>query len=363
METFERRRAQIQRTVAEQDLHGFLVTNPINVSYLTNFSGDSSYLLLGRSDCVLVSDGRYDVQLREECPGLPVHIRPPSIRITPATTSVIEQRGWSRVGFESGHVTVAELASLQGALPSVQWKPCEDAVERLRIKKDATEIAAIREAIGVAQRAFVRWQNGLLPTDTEKQLGDRMEMLIRDEGGSCSSFPPIVGVGARSALPHAPLTATALDAGDFVLVDWGAKGRFYMSDLTRVLATSKISPKLTDVHAAVCRAQAGAIARIRPGIQAQEVDAEARAALQEAGFGEFFSHGLGHGFGLEIHEPPFLRPNSPIVLEAGMVVTVEPGVYLPGWGGVRIEDDVLVTADGCEVMTSLSHDMDRRPAP
>src|SRR5262249_43815213 len=156
------------------------------------------------------------------------------------------------------------------------------------------------------------------PADTEKQLGDRLEMLVRDEGGKCTSFPPIVGVGARAALPHAPLSDTRLEAGDFTLVDWGAKGRFYMSDLTRVLASRKISPKLAEVHGVVCRAQARAIARIRPGVAAQEVDAEARAVLQEAGMGEL-SHGLGHGFGLEIHEAPFLRPNSSIILEAGMV--------------------------------------------
>lgn len=358
MEHFARRREQVARLVKDLELDGLLVTNPINVSYLTNFSGDSSYLLLGRDDLLLVSDGRYEVQLRDESPDLPVHIRPPSIRITPAAAGVLQKLGWKRIGFESGHLTVAEYDKFQAALPSVQWRPCDDSVERFRVRKDDAEITAIREAIGIAERAFRRWHSSLRSADTEKQLGDRLEMMIREEGGTGSSFPPIVGVGTRSALPHAPLTSTPLAAGDFVLVDWGAKGRFYMSDLTRVLTTGKISPKLRDVHQAVCNAQARAIARIRPGIQAQEVDAEARAALNEAGFGEFFSHGLGHGFGLEIHEPPFLRPNSEIVLATGMVVTVEPGVYLPDWGGARIEDDVLVTEDGCEVLTSLSREMD-----
>jgi Xaa-Pro aminopeptidase len=230
-------------------------------------------------------------------------------------------------------------------------------VEKLRIRKDASEIAAIREAISIAEKAFARWSASLRPADTEKQLGDRIEMLIREEGGKCSSFPPIVGVGARAALPHAPLGGTRLDEGELVLVDWGAKGRFYMSDLTRVLANRKISPKLAEVHAAVCRAQSRAIARICPGAVAQDIDAEARAALNEVGLAEFFTHGLGHGFGLEIHEAPFLRPNSPVVLEPGMVVTVEPGVYLPDWGGVRIEDDVLVTPNGCQVLTSLSREL------
>jgi Xaa-Pro aminopeptidase len=358
MDNFAQRRERVARQVAELDLHGFLVTNPINVSYLTNFSGDSSYLLVGRDRVLLISDGRYEVQLREECPGLPFHIRPPSKKVLQATAEEMGKLAWGRVGFESGHLTVAEHVKLQETLKTVQWKACEDAVERLRLRKDATEIAAIRRAIRIAERAFKRWQSSLRGTDVEKQLGDRMEMFIRDEGGKCSSFPPIVGVGARSALPHAPLSAIPLDAGDFVLVDWGANEGFYMSDLTRVLATRKISPKLAQVHDAVCKAQARAMAKIRPGVKAHEIDAEARAALSESGFGAFFSHSLGHGFGLEIHEAPFLRPNSDIVLEAGMVVTVEPGVYLADWGGVRIEDDVLVTPDGCEVLTSLSREMD-----
>ena len=353
MDPFCTRREQVARFVAGENLDGFLVTNPLSVSYLTNFSGDSSYLLVGPGQVLLVSDGRYEVQLREECAGLPVHIRPPSLRITQATAQCLEKLGWRQVGFESGYMTVAEHGKFREALKAVNWKPCEDVVEKLRIRKDATEIAAIREAIGIAERAFGRWQTGLRPGDTEKQLGDRLEMLIRDEGGMCSSFPPIVGVGVRAALPHAPLSDTRLDAADFVLVDWGAKGRFYMSDLTRVLATRKISPKLAEVHAAVCRAQARAIACIRPGAVVQDVDAEARAALGESGYVDYFTHGLGHGFGLEIHEAPFLRPNTPTVLEAGMVVTVEPGVYIPDWGGVRIEDDVLVTPDGCEVLSHL----------
>lgn len=358
MDYFSPRRERVAGFVAGQDLDGFLVTNPISASYLTNFSGDSSYLLVGRNQVLLVSDGRYEVQLREECPGLPVHIRPPSIRIQQATAQNLDKLGWRRVGFESGHMTVAEHGKFREALPSVNWKPCEDVVEQLRVRKDAAEIAAIREAITIAETAYARWRSTLQPADTEKQLGDRMEMLIREQGGKCSSFPPIVGVGARSALPHAPLSDIRLDAGDFLLVDWGAKGRFYMSDLTRVLVQQKISPKLAQVHAAVCRAQARAISRIRPGVVAQDVDAEARIALNEAGFGEYFSHGLGHGFGLEIHEAPFLRPNSSIVLQAGMVVTVEPGVYLPAWGGVRIEDDILVTPDGCQVLTSVSRELE-----
>jgi Xaa-Pro aminopeptidase len=353
MDPFARRQEQLARFVAAEGLDGFLVTSPVNVSYLTNFSGDSSYLLVGRQRSLLVTDGRYEEQLGEECPNLPLHVRPPSVKVGQATLTVLEQLGWRAVGIEAERMAVAELQRFRDGLPTVNFKPCGDVIERQRAIKDVTEIAAIREAIGMAERAFTRWVASLRPTDTERQLGHRIEMLVRMEGAERTAFAPIVGVGPRAALPHAPLSDTPLGEGELVLLDWGANGRFYKSDLTRVVAGPKISPKLEQVHDVVLRTQQAAIAALRPGVQAQQVDATARAVLQEAGFLEFFNHGLGHGFGLEIHETPFMRPTNETVLEAGMVVTVEPGVYLPGWGGVRIEDDVLITPDGCEVLTSL----------
>ncbi len=351
------RRDQVIRFVREQGLDGFLVSNPISVTYLTGFSGDSSYLQVGRDDVLLVSDGRYEQQLKEECPGLPVHLRPLHLRITRASGEVVNKLGWREAGFESSHLTVSDLTKLQQAATSTAWKPCEETIEKLRIKKDPSEIAAIREAIGIAERVFAKLRQSLRPGDTEKQLSDRIEMLIRAEGGRCSSFPAIVGVDERAALPHAPLTDRKIGDAELLLVDWGASGRFYKSDLTRVLAGRKISPKLEQVYEVVLTAQTRAIERIRPGVKALDVDAEARSALEEAGFGKFFNHGLGHGIGLEVHEYPAIRPQSETLLEPGMVFTIEPGVYLPDWGGVRIEDDVLVTQDGCEVLTDVSKDL------
>jgi Xaa-Pro aminopeptidase len=350
------RRERIERYVAANDLDGFLVTTPANVSYLTNFSGDSSYLLIGREGSLLVSDGRYTEQILRECPGLPTVIRPPHIRIGPATAQVIQKLEWRRIGFESGHMTVAELQRFRDGVPAADWKPCDDVVETGRARKDATEVAAIREAIGMAERAFARFVKSVRPEDSEKQLGDRLEMLIRDEGGRCGSFPAIVAADTQAALPHAPPRTTPIAGCELVLVDWGACGRFYKSDLTRVLPTRKISPKFEQVYALVLRAQERAIARIRPGVKAQDVDAEARAVFEEAGFGQFFSHGLGHGLGHDIHEAPWLRQANEATLEAGMIVTVEPGLYFTEWGGIRIEDDVLVTEDGCEVLTSVTKD-------
>jgi Xaa-Pro aminopeptidase len=352
------RRERLAQFVLANDLDGFLVTNPVNVSYLTNFSGDSSYLLVGRDRNLLVSDARYTQQLSEECPDVPVHIRPSTIRITPAAGECLKKLGWRKIGFEAGHLTVGEFEAFRSMLPEAQWKPCADAVERLRLRKDTSEIAQLRAAIGMAERAFGKFRASLRPEDTEKQLSDRMEALVRAEGARCGSFPTIVAVDERAALPHCPPSEKRLGDGHFVLVDWGACGRFYRSDLTRVLTTRTITPQLEGVWKAVQAAQKRAIDTIRPGVQAQAVDAAAREALKEAGLGDYFTHALGHGIGLDVHEAPRLGGTIETLLEPGMVVTVEPGVYLDGWGGVRLEDDVLVTEDGCEVLSSLSKELD-----
>ena len=206
----------------------------------------------------------------------------------------------------------------------------------------------------------------LRPEDREIDLHHALDGYIRRVGGQGSSFPPIVAVGKRSALPHAPPTTHAAGSADVLLVDWGACGPHgYKSDLTRVLdtrTTSTFGSKLEEVYAVVLRAQQTAIQLIRPGIDGRTLDTAARSVIADAGYGDYFGHGLGHGIGLQVHEAPALRPNSTHVLQPGMIVTVEPGIYLPEWGGVRIEDDVLVTPDGYEVLTSVPRDLEAMKA-
>lgn len=351
-----RRRQRLARTLKEENLDALMISNPVSVTYLTGFSGDSSYLILERRQTILVSDARFTVQIAEECPKLDTHIRPPSQNIHQAVAEVIDKLAIRTVGFESSHLTVGDLETLADLLPAVSWAGDCNRVETLRAVKDPSEVAQIREAIAIAERAYRMFLAMLRPEDTEKELADNLEHYVRRAGGRCASFPSIVAVGERAALPHAPPTAKTVGEAGLLLVDWGASGRFYKSDLTRVLATRKISPKLTKVYEMVSRAQAQAIRAIRPGVKGHDVDAEARNVIADAGFGPFFGHGLGHGLGLEVHEAPAVRQNSQTVLEAGMVVTIEPGIYLPGWGGVRIEDDVLVTPDGGEVLTSVAKD-------
>jgi Xaa-Pro aminopeptidase len=362
------RRQLLSRALDAEELDALLISNPISVTYLTGFSGESSNMLLGRERTLLVSDARFTRQLAEECPGLEVHIRPPAKNLAQATAEVLTRLGFRAVGFESNHLTVAEWEGLRDLAPAVSWKGAADRVEKLRAVKDPSEIAAIREAIHIAERAFEAFRALLQPTDTEKALSDALEHYVRRFGGRATSFPSIVAVGDRAALPHAPPTKRTVAEGELLLVDWGASGVFYKSDLTRVLIPHKNSafappetpakaPKLEEIYDVTLRAQTQALSRLRPGATGHEVDAAARNVIAEAGYGDCFGHGLGHGLGLQVHEAPALRPNAKVVLQPGMVVTVEPGIYLPGWGGVRIEDDVLITPDGCEVLTRVPKEL------
>jgi Xaa-Pro aminopeptidase len=363
MDAFARRREQLARSLSEEGLDACLISSPINVSYLTGFSGDSSYLIVRPDRALLVSDARFTEQLAEECPGLETYIRPPTQRPLSAVAATLERLGQRTVGFESAALTVAEFDSLRDLAPALDWKGGSDRVERLRVIKDDDELRQIREAIVIAERAYTALVAMLDPDDTERGLCDAMEGYLRKAGGKGSSFSPIIAAGPRAALPHAPPTTQKIGGGEVLLVDWGAAGRFYKSDLTRVLDTRRNGAilrggsRIEEVHALVARAHQEALRQIRPGVKAHDVDAAARRVIADAGHGGHFGHGLGHGIGLQVHEAPAIRPNSETVLQAGMVFTVEPGVYLPGWGGVRLEDDVLVTPDGCEVLTHLPRDL------
>jgi Xaa-Pro aminopeptidase len=362
MDLYPPRRDRLLAGLHKEGLEAALITNPLNVTYLTGFSGEASYLVISPRKTLLVSDGRFTEQLREECPGLETVIRPPSKSVAEAAAEMLDKLGLRSVGVESGHLTVAEFHNLGNLAKTVSWKPEAGRVEQLRQVKDGWEIEQIRAAIRIAEKAFAMFRAMLQEEDTEKALVDAMEMYVRRAGGKGTSFPTIVAGGERAALPHAPPTSRKLAGEKLVLVDWGASGPFYKSDLTRVLlphnnaAFLEHGSKLNEVYEVVLRAQARAMAMLRPGVKASDVDGAARQVIVGAGYGDYFTHSIGHGFGLQIHEAPLMKPGADLVLEKGMVVTVEPGIYLPGWGGIRIEDDVLVTEDGHEVLTTLTRD-------
>ena len=338
---------RLRQNLQTDDLDGLLVSSATNVAYLTGFTGDSSVLLVSNKRELIISDGRFTTQIGQECPGLEACIRPARQTLNEAIAEMVGSLGISRLGFEAATLTVADYQAIKESLVGVTLVPTTDRVENLRQIKDDREIAAIREAIAYAEHAFQMLLPELREGASEKEIADLLEANLRRSGATGSSFPPIVAVGVHAALPHARPTETARIGDDhFVLLDWGATGRPYKSDLTRVVVTGKVTSEFETIYRTVLLAQERAIAAIRPGVQAQDVDAEARSVIEQAGFGRFFDHGVGHGLGMEIHESPRLRKQSQTILQPGMVVTVEPGIYLPDWGGIRIEDDVLVTCRG-----------------
>ncbi|HUY33915.1 MAG TPA: Xaa-Pro peptidase family protein [Pirellulales bacterium] len=351
MDRFAARRSLALKLLRKPDAEALLVTNFTNVTYLTGFTGDDSFLLLGARDAIVISDTRYETQLQEECPELKVRIRDQGTKMLDSVADVVQSAKIRRLGVESDAMTLSVYQQLGDKLPKTSLIATSALVESLREIKDKEEVAEIVKAARYAEKAFAVLRATLRGEQTEKEVADDLEHQLRLFGAQGSSFPPIVSVGAQAALPHARPTPRRIDSADFVLVDWGATARLYKSDLTRVLVTGRISPKLERVYGLVLTAQERAIAAIRAGVTGAEVDAVARQVIADAGYGKQFGHSLGHGIGLDIHEGPRLSSVNDQPLKAGMVVTVEPGIYLPGWGGVRIEDDVLVTKNGCEVLT------------
>jgi Xaa-Pro aminopeptidase len=356
-----KRREKLAKGLRADRVEAILVTSEPNVRYLTGFTGDSSALLLTRKLAIIVSDGRYTTQLQQECPDLEPVIRPITRTLRETLADVVQRLQVKSLGFEAGVLTVADHLALKEALVGVDMVGLEGRVEALRARKDESEIALIRESISAAERAYTMLVAGLRLDESELDAANALEAYLRRCGASAASFTPIVASGPHSALPHArPRDKTRLGDSDFLLVDWGACARVhpYKSDLTRVLPVGKVSAKFARVYQTVLAAQEAAIAAIRPGITAQEVDAVARGVIDAAGHSQHFVHGLGHGLGLDIHEAPRMRQGCETPLEAGMVITVEPGIYLPDWGGIRIEDDVLVRPDGVEILSGLPKSLD-----
>ena len=356
---FVQRRERLRRLLKKSKLPvAMIVTNVDNVTYLTGFTGDSSSLILTSDEELLVSDSRFTIQISEECPGLPTETRTSKFTADQFLAKIAAKKKIPSIVVESDNLTKSRFDSLQQNCKLSTLIDSQGLVQQLRAIKDKTEIAKIENAVRVAERAFDVVRARMTPDQTEAQVAHALEAEIRRFGGKACSFDPIVGVGPRAALPHAVVTDRKIGENPFVLIDWGARVDGYVSDLTRVLITGKISPKLQRIYEVTLKAQLSAISKIRPGATIKDVDFAARKVIDDAGFGKHFGHGLGHGIGLQVHELPFLSPISDGELKAGMVVTVEPGIYLPNWGGVRIEDDVLVTNDGHRVLSSVPKSLD-----
>jgi Xaa-Pro aminopeptidase len=350
-------------------LDALIVTASTNVRYLSNHTGTAGVLVSTREAVHLLVDFRYRESVRalqespSACPGLRMWDVPASY--DEALLDCLGEIGAATVGFEARHVTVSQHEYWRTAADArrldVALRGTERVVEQARLIKDASEISILRDAASrlgpVSEAVFSGVRSGL----TERQVAGRLETAIRQAGYDRLAFDTIVASGPHSALPHYRAGDRILAAGDLVVLDFGGVLDGYCCDLTRTVAIGPPSPEARRLHAAVHAAQQAAIAAVRPGVETSVVDAAARNMLQERGLGDAFGHGTGHGLGLDIHEEPRItwpRSDVPAVpLETGMVFTVEPGAYLPGFGGVRIEDDVLVTETGCEVLTNVPRDL------
>lgn len=353
MSSFVARRKKLRDLIREAKVDALLVTNFTNVTYLTGFTGDDSYLLMTLDGETLITDPRYTTQLDEECPGLALEIREPGVKMMTAVVKVLTAARPERLGLEGNSATIGFERALAKEFPKTEIVATEGLVERLRIVKDKTEVVATRVACMQAKRAYDVVRASLTGNMTELEVATELEYQARRFGAKSLSFPAIVAVGPRAALPHARPTSRKLGESDFTLIDWGVNSGLYMSDLTRIIVTGRISPKLRKIYGIVLKAQLAAIDAIRPGRTCEQMDGVARRIIAKAGYGKEFGHGLGHGTGLEIHEAPRLAVGQETKLQPGMIVTVEPGIYVPGWGGVRIEDDILVTRTGHEVLTDV----------
>lgn len=347
------RRQRARQLLSEFKIDALLITGVANVAYLTGFSGDSTYLLLSGDGDLLISDFRYVTQLEEQCPGVKVRIRSSSVTLPHETVAVLREKRVGRLGIEGHLIPYQSAEFFRTKLDGLELVSVNLQIEAFRAVKDDEEIAEIRRAVALAERGFDFVNAILTPNQTERQLANELEHAMRNLGAEGVSFPTIVAVGKGAALPHYHPADVPVSADPLLLLDWGAQlPSGYKSDLTRTFLTAPKKSRFEKVYAVVLEAQGRAIDAIRPGVKLSEVDAAARDYITEQGFGKRFDHGLGHGIGLDIHELPRFSRSSEGVLQPGMVVTVEPGIYLPGWGGVRIEDDVLVTRDGCEVLST-----------
>jgi Xaa-Pro aminopeptidase len=346
----------LRRRLREDGIPALLVVKPANVTYLSSFSGEATYLLIDQEAAVLISDARYEEQLQWESPEFEAIVRrstgEPMAR---AVAEAVRRRQLQEVAFEAHGLTVAQLSELREALPAVEWRPTRGLVEALRARKSQAEVEKIRRAVQVAEEALMGTLQSihLRSRPTETDVAGRLNWELYRRGATQEAFVPIVASRPRCSQPHASLDPTARVSPEGVLIDWGARVAHYVSDLTRWVGSTRIAEPWGKLLRVALEAQQAALQRLRPGVRAEEVDAEARAVVERAGFGPFFKHASGHGIGLEVHEEPFLRPGSQTILEPGMVVTVEPGIYLPGEGGIRLEDDVWITEDGPVVLSTL----------
>jgi len=354
-----RRMDRLREVMAREGLQGFYTEDAVNIRYLTGFFAPESALVVTPGEAVFVTDFRTMKDAEESLPGFVLAEVDQGAGTLAEACRRISALGPDRVGFESHLLAYRTGRVLIEAIGEGQAVPRAGLVELLRARKDPGEVDTMRRALRAAEGAWEDLRTELRPGQSEKEINDRLESLIRARGAVKGAFDFCVLAGDKAALPHGePCPDRILARGEPLLVDFGAVVDGYHCDLTRMVYTAPPADEQRRIHELAAEAQAEAIRAVRPGVRASDVDRAARETIEKGGYGEAFRHGLGHGVGLQVHEAPRISWLGEAVLEPGMVFTVEPGIYLPGFGGVRIEDMVLVTEGGVETLSRLPSDIE-----
>jgi Xaa-Pro aminopeptidase len=352
MERLEKLRAVFD----EYGIDAMLITNDQNRRYMTGFTGTAGFVLITKEEAFLIVDFRYIAQANAQAKDYSVIEVSTKANLLEEIIQQVKCLNITRLGFEQNHVSYYSYSEYKEKLLA-ELIPLTGAIEKLRMIKNEKELNTIRTAAEIADAAFTHIQTFIRPGITEIEVSNELEFYMRKLGAASSAFDTIVASGHRSAFPHGVASSKVIEKGDMVTLDFGAYYEGYRSDITRTLAIGEPKEELKGIYDIVFESLSKALTSIKPGITGREADAYSRDFITEKGYGKQYGHGSGHGIGLDIHEEPFKNANCEIMLEPGMVLTVEPGIYIPNLGGVRIEDDILITCDGNEVLTKSVRDL------
>ncbi len=347
---------RLRETFNDSRIDGILLRTGSNLRYISGYSGSNGLCYVGREDAWFFTDFRYKTQSAAEVNNMNIIVPEEGDLFAALEKSGCILPG-TTVGFEGNRLSYEEAEKMIAMFPKTVFKNTAMLMEELASVKEAEELDALREAARISDAAFARLLDDIRPGITERQLDAKLSFIMKSLGSERDSFDTIVASGPNSARPHHKPTERVLQKGDFVTIDFGAMSRGYHGDVTRTVCLGKADAKQREIYTIVQDAQMTALKGIRAGLTGKAVDAMSRDLIAAKGYGDYFGHGLGHGLGLEIHAEPRLSPKYDKVLKPNQVVTVEPGIYLPGWGGVRIEDDVIVTETGCEIITASPRDL------
>ncbi len=347
---------ELTKNMYTLSMDGVLISSKYNRRYLSGFTGSSGYLLITEQSCYLLTDFRYIEQAQNESPGFQI-IDYMKKGLTETLSELVQQNRIQNLGYEEGLLTVREFNNLSSGIEGCNWSMIGSTVEQIRMIKDKDEIVKIRQAASIADAAFTHILNYIKSGVSEIDVALEIEFYMKRHGASKLSFDTIVASGKRSSLPHAQPTEKKIESGDFVTMDFGCLYEGYCSDMTRTIVVGKADERQKEIYNLVLRAQKNALENIKAGMMGREVDQLSRQIIDEAGYRQNFGHGLGHGLGLEVHEQPRFSLLSEETILPGMVMSVEPGIYIPDFGGVRIEDLVLVKEDGIDNFVTSSKEL------